>query len=130
MRSPGKKIGIITYDATKLGPAHLRAAWPAIDPEIVAVAGLEGTQMWKNAGLKEATYDFEQIWRDLRTLLDRFVSEQPALQLILVECVTLCAFVPLIKRHLGLPTYDIVALARSWLASIDPGGTPNPFQSS
>ena len=123
MRSAGRKIGIVTYDATKLTMAHLRAAWPGLDPDAIAIAGLEGTRTWKDAGLKDSVYDFDQIWEDLRTLLGRLVDEHPSVQLVLVECVTLCAFVPLIKRHLGLPTYDIVALARCWLDGLDSGGT-------
>ncbi|NJO32343.1 MAG: hypothetical protein HC869_03655 [Rhodospirillales bacterium] len=123
MRSAGGKIGIVTYDSIKLNMAHLRAAWPDLDPDAIAIAGLEGTRTWRDAGLKDSIYDFDQIWEDLRTLLDRLVDAHPAVQLILVECVTLCAFVPLIKRHLGLPTYDIVALARSWLDGLDAGGT-------
>ena len=122
MRSAGRKIGIVTYDATKLTMAHLRAAWPDLDPNAIAVVGLEGTKTWRDAGLKDSVYDFDQIWDDLRALLDRLVAEHPEVQLILVECVTLCAFVPLIKRHLGLPTYDIVALARCWLDGLDFGG--------
>jgi hypothetical protein len=124
MRSPDRKIGIVTYDATKLTSAHLRAAWPGLDPSAVAVAGLEGTTSWRNAGLRDSTYDFDQIWKDLRALLDRLVDEHPTVQLILVECVTLCAFVPLIKQYLGCPTYDIVALARWWLAGVDSGAKP------
>jgi hypothetical protein len=125
MRAPGRKIGILTYDATKLAMAHLRAAWPGLDPDAIAVAGLEGTKTWKDAGRKDAVYDFDQIRDDLRALLDRLVQEHPQVQLILVECVTMCAFVPLIKSHLGLPTYDIVALARSWLDGLDDVGAPS-----
>lgn len=121
MRSKAGKIGIVTYDATKLSTAHLLAAWPSLDLDVVAVAGLEGTKTWSDAGLKDSVYDFDQIWTDLRAVLDRLVNEHPDVELILVECVTLCAFVPLIRRHLGLPTYDIVALARCWLDGLDAG---------
>jgi hypothetical protein len=123
MRPAGGKIGIVTYDATRLTMEHLRAAWPDLDPDAIAIAGLEGTRTWRDAGLKDSIYDFDQIWEDLRALLDRLVGEHPAVQLILMECVTLCAFVPQIKRHLGLPTYDIVALANCWLDGLDAGGT-------
>jgi len=121
LRSPGRKIGIVTYDATKLTRAHLEAAWPGLDSDALAIVGLEGTQTWKNAGKKDSTYDFDEIWSDLRSALDRLVAAQPTVQFILVECCTLCAFVPLIRRHLGLPAYDIVALARWWLGGLDTG---------
>lgn len=119
MRSPGRKIGILTYDATKLTTAHLKAAWPGFNLDAIVVMGLEGTKTWTNAGRKDSVYDFDQIWADLRALVDRLMDEHPEVQMILVECVTMCAFVPLIKRHLGLPTYDIVALARTWLEGLD-----------
>jgi hypothetical protein len=123
LRSPGRKIGIVTFDATKLTRAHLEAAWPGLDPDALAIVGLEGTEMWKNAGKKDSTYDFDEIWSDVRNALDRLVTAHPTVQFILVECCTLCAFVPLIRRHTGLPAYDIVALARWYLGGLD-AGTP------
>jgi hypothetical protein len=121
LRSPGRKIGIVTFDATKLTRAHLEAAWPGLDPDALAIVGLEGTEMWKNAGKKDSTYDFDEIWSDVRNALDRLVTVHPTVQFILVECCTLCAFVPLIRRHTGLPAYDIVALARWYLGGLDAG---------
>jgi len=123
LRSPGRKIGIVTFDAVKLTRRHLEAAWPGFDPDAVAIAGLEGTPMWENAGKRDSTYDFDEIWRDVRGALDRLLAEHPSVQFILVECCTLCAFVPLIRRHTGLPAFDIVALARWYLAGL---GTEAP----
>lgn len=120
LRMPGRKIGIITFDSVKLTRAHLEAAWPGYDPEVVAIAGLEGSEMWKNAGKKDSTYDFDEIWADVRSALDRMLASNPSVQFILVECCTLCAFVPLIRRHTGLPAFDIVSLARWHLAGVDP----------
>lgn len=120
LRSPGRKIGIVTFDAVKLTRAHLKAAWPGYDPDAVAIAGLEGTDMWKNAAKPDSTYDFDQIWRDLRHAVDRLLAETPTVQFILIECCTLVAFVPLVRRHTGLPVFDIVALARWYLSGVDP----------
>lgn len=127
MRAPSRKIGILTYDATKLTTAHLKAAWSGFDPDAIAIVGLEGSKTWIDAGRKDSIYDFDQIWADLRALLDRLAYEHPDVQMILVECVTMCAFVPLIKRHLGLPTYDIVALARTWLDGLQAQPTEAKF---
>lgn len=122
MRRPGGKIGIVTFDSTKLTAVHLAAAWPALDPDAISIAGLEGTAMWRDAKKDDSTYDFDQIWNDVRGAVDRLLAENPRVELILVECVTLCAFVPLIRRHTGLPAFDIVALARWYLSGIDLGG--------
>lgn len=121
IRSPGRKIGIVTFDSIKLTRAHLEAAWPGLDPEALAIVGLEGTQMWKNAAKKDSTYDFDEIWSDLSAALDRLLATHPTVQFILVECCTLCAFLPLIRRHTGLPAFDIVALARWYLGGLDAG---------
>lgn len=115
LRSSRGKIAIVTFDASKLTIQHLRAAWPGLDSNAIVIRGLEGTGTWEEARRKEATYDFDRIWNDLVALLDRLVEEHPDVELVLVECVTLCAFVPLIREHLGLPAFDIVALTRSWL---------------
>jgi hypothetical protein len=122
MRSTRGRIGIVTYDSTRLTMAHLAAAWPGLDPDTIALAGLEGTRMWRDAGLRDSVYDYDRIWEDLKGALDRLVDQHPSVELVLVECVTLCAFVPLIRQHLNLPTFDIVALARCWLDGLGPGG--------
>jgi hypothetical protein len=122
LRSVHGKICLVTYDADKLTQKHISAAFPAATGDELIITGLQGTRTWKDAGLKEATYDFDQIWTDLRQVLERAVGEHPEIQMILLECVTLCAFVPLVKQHFGLPTYDIVSLAECWLGANDRRG--------
>lgn len=114
MRRHDARIGLITYDSQKLTEHHLRAAWPGMDPAALAIAGLEGTKMWHDAGLREAVYDFDQIWRDLRDTADRLIERTPDIGAILLECAVLCPFAPLLRRHTGLPVHDIVSLAHAW----------------
>lgn len=123
IRLPGKKIFVVTYDAQKMTRKHLTDAFPAIDGDDMIVAGLEGTKTWSDAGLKEATYDFDQIWADLRQLVAGVLAEHPEIQMIMLECATLCPFVPLVKRQFGLPTFDFVSLAECLLAAADQGRT-------
>jgi hypothetical protein len=119
IRLPGKKIFVVTYDADKLTDKHLTDAFPAINRDDLIVAGLQGTKTWKDAGLKDATYDYDQIWSDLRQLIEGVVAEHPEIQVILLECATLCPFVPLVKQHFGLPTFDFVSLAECLMAAGD-----------
>jgi hypothetical protein len=118
MRMPDRKIGVITFDSIKLTPQHLRAAWPSINFDAIAVAGLENTKTWEDASRKNSVYDFDQIWRDLSGTADRLLERAPNVQAILVECCTLCPFVGLLKEHTGLPVFDIVSLAKCWLSSL------------
>jgi hypothetical protein len=119
LRSPGRRIGIVTFDAPRLTGGHLRAAWPSMDPATLAISGLEGTKTWCDAKRRDAEYEFEQIWSDLRSCVDSMRLRHPELQFLLLECVTLCAFAPRLRQHTGLPVFDIVSLARSWLGSVE-----------
>lgn len=122
MRMPGRKIGIITFDSSKLTTEHLLAAWPSLDQAAIAVVGMDGTRTWKDAGLREAVYDFDQIWCDLSLAAERLVRQEPSLQIILLECVTLCPFVSLLKQQVGLPVFDIVSMTKCWLRSLSCDG--------
>lgn len=119
LRSPGRRIGVVTFDAPRLTEGHLRAAWPSMDPAALAVSGLEGTKTWRDAKRRDAEYEFEQIWSDLRNCVDGLRARHADVQILLLECVTLCAFAKRLRQHTGLPVFDIVSLAQNWLMNLD-----------
>jgi hypothetical protein len=114
LRAPGKKIGLLTYDAVKLTEAHLRAAWPLFEPDAVAIGGLQGTKSWSDMARDDAVYDVDQIKSDITRVVDGLMKDD--LQFLLVECAALCAFLPYLRSITGIPVFDIVSLA-TFLAS-------------
>jgi hypothetical protein len=119
LRSPGKKIGLLTFDAVKLTEAHLRAAWPAFDAKAVVIGGLEGTQTWKDMARDDAIYEVDQIKLGITNVVNGLLVSD--LQFLLVECAALCAFVPYLKSIVQVPVFDIVSLARFLAAGIERG---------
>src|SRR5688572_4305582 len=109
LRSPGRKIGLLTYDAVRLTEAHLRAAWPQYHPDAVAIGGFQGTKSWSDMARDDAVYDVDQIKSDITNVVNGLMKQD--LQFLLVECAALCAFIPHLKSVTGLPVFDIVSLA-------------------
>lgn len=117
LRAPGRKIGLLTYDAERLTEAHLRAAWPQYDGEAVAIGGFQGTRSWSDMARDDAVYDVDQIKSDI-TKVVRELMERNDLQFLLVECAALCAFIPYLKSITQLPVFDIVSLAKFLISSV------------
>lgn len=109
LRSPGRKIGLLTYDAIKLTEAHLRTAWPQYHPDALAIGGLQGTRSWSDMARNDAVYDIDQITSDVTKVVNALMKQD--LQFLLVECAALCAFIPHLKSITGIPVFDIVSLA-------------------
>ncbi|MER9159311.1 hypothetical protein [Mesorhizobium sp. M0778] len=114
--SPGRKIGLLTYDADKLTDAHLRAAWPQFDPDAVAIGGLQGTQSWADMARDDAIYEVEQIKTDITFVVNGLMQHD--LGFLLVECAALCAFIPHLKSVTRIPVFNIVSLAEFLLAGL------------
>lgn len=115
LRAPGRKIGLLTYDADRLTETHLRAAWPQYDAGAVAIGGFQGTRSWSDMARDDAVYDVDQIKSDIIRVVKGLMARND-LQFLLVECAALCAFIPYLRSVTQLPVFDIVSLA-NFLAS-------------
>jgi hypothetical protein len=109
LRAPGRKIGVLTYDAIRLTEAHLRAAWPQYHRDALAIGGFQGTKSWSDMARNDAVYDVDQIKSDITNVVNALMKAD--LQFLLVECAALCAFIPYLKSIAGIPVFDIVSLA-------------------
>jgi hypothetical protein len=119
LRAPGRKIGLLTYDADRLTDAHLRAAWPQFDSQAVAIGGFQGTQSWSDMARDDAVYDVDQIKSDITGVVEGLMDKND-LQFLLVECAALCAFIPYLKSVTKLPVFDIVSLANFLASGLQP----------
>jgi hypothetical protein len=117
LRSPNRKIGLLTYDAVRLTEAHLRAAWPGFDQDAVVIGGFEGTQSWRDMARDDAIYDAAQIKNDIAGVVNGLLQHD--IQFLLVECAALCAFVPYLKMIAQVPVFDVVSLARLLASGVE-----------
>ena len=107
---PGRRVGVLSYNARRLTPAHLAAAGaPASTP----VAGLEE---------KDELY---RVIRDDRPVLDpaaaatgvlcaarRLARQAPDLGAVVLECTNLPPYAPALRTVLGRPVFGLPDLIR------------------
>ncbi len=105
-----EKIGILTFDANKLSTHHLSLAWPAMPVGSIRLGGLEGTASWRKV-VEEGLYDWDQLEADSLAVLERLLAEGNRTAFVLIECCSLCSFMPKYRAMSGRPVFDIVSLA-------------------
>jgi len=116
MLPSGRRIGIITYDAASLTPAHFREAGLAETVPLPPVAGLPRGGAFHRLIEKNEPYDRPSLEAELMTVVEGLMRREPAIGAILLECTNLPPFTPLIAARYGLPVFDVLTLGR-WLQS-------------
>jgi Asp/Glu/hydantoin racemase len=126
MLPPGRRVGILTVDATALGDEHLRGA--GIGPDIpVAVAGLEGEQEFSRVLLgDEAELDVDRAREEHVRVARRLVADHPDVGALVLECTNMPPYSPNIQRAVGLPVFDIVSLVTLVHGALQAGLPPRP----
>jgi Asp/Glu/hydantoin racemase len=110
MLAPGRRVGILTVNATTLGDEHLRGA--GIGRELpLAVAGLEGEKEFTRVLLDdELELDVDQAREEHVRVARRLVAEHPDVGALVLECTNMPPYARDIQRATGLPVFDIVSL--------------------
>lgn len=117
------RIGILTFDASKLTQRHLELAWPEYNQEKVLLSGLEGTRAWQEI-TQTGLYDADRILDDSLSCLEK-LTDDASVEAVLIECCALCAFIPAYRARTELPVFDMVTMAEMLIASL--GGTREPI---
>jgi len=107
----GRRVGVITIDATRLGVAHLRAAGAPAD---TAVVGLEGGELHRVIMNDLPALDGDVVRAELLAAGERLRARAPDLGAVVLECTNLPPYADALRQHLGLPVYDMVT-AVNWL---------------
>ncbi|GAB3123904.1 aspartate/glutamate racemase family protein [Novispirillum itersonii subsp. nipponicum] len=108
---PGRRVGVITYDAGSLGDAHFAAAGVAVRPPVTGLSRggafhgmIEGGQ----------PYDRAALAAELLAAAQGLIRSAPDIGALVLECTNLPPFSALLTAATGLPVYDILTLGR-WL---------------
>ncbi|MER9204054.1 hypothetical protein NKH74_34050 [Mesorhizobium sp. M0933] len=109
------RIGILTFDASKLTDQHLEAAWPSLSKNSIRSSGLEGSVSWKKV-TEHGHYDWDQILEDSLEALQELCDDE-TVEIVLVECCALCSFVPQYQLRARRPVFDAIAMARMIIAA-------------
>src|SRR5262245_24102083 len=126
MLPPGRRIGILTVNATALNDEHLHGA--GIGPEIpLAVAGLEGEKEFTRVLLDdELELGVAQARDEHLRVARRLVADHPDIGAIVLECTNMPPYTQDIQRATGLPVFDIVSLVTLAHTALLAGLSPRP----
>ena len=109
-----KKIGILTFEADSLTPAHLAAA--AIDPDRVRIRGLQGTAFHETIIEDLNTLDVERARKDHVAVAMQLIEDHPEVGAIVLECTNMPPYAGAIREATGLPVFDLTTMIR-WAAA-------------
>src|SRR5262249_14800890 len=106
---PGRRVGIMTVDASSLTAEHFDGAGIRRDIP-VAVAGLETEKEFTRVLLgDEMVLGVERARAEHIVVARRLVAEFPDVGAIVLECTNMPPYTADIQRETGLPVFDIVS---------------------
>ena len=107
----GKKLGIITAEASAITPRHFKAA--GLDPDRCAIIGMEGCAEFAATTWNDQPYmDFDRVEDEVVSVAQRLVSENDDLGAILLECSLLPPYAAAIQKAVNLPVFDFTHLIK------------------
>jgi Asp/Glu/hydantoin racemase len=126
MLAPGRRVGLMTVNASSLGPEHLAGAGIAPDLPLV-VAGMEGEKEFTRVMLgDELELDVDLAREEHVRVARRLVSEHPDVGAIVCECTNMPPYTADIQRETGRPVFDITTLVRMAHDALVAGRPPRP----
>lgn len=115
---PGKRVGVITVSQRSLTPAHLKAAGVALD---TPVQGTDGGQEFTRVLMgNEERLDVAKAERDILDAGDALLAKAPDIGAVVLECTNMTPYARALRRHLGLPVFDIYSFVTWFHASLSP----------
>lgn len=106
----GKKIGIITANASCLQPKHFTSTGISSDIPLV-IAGMENQPEFKEAILKEkGSLDSAKIQSEVVDVAQEMVKQNPDIGCILLECSDLPPYAHAVQAVTGLPVFDFFTM--------------------
>jgi Asp/Glu/hydantoin racemase len=126
MLAPGRRVGLMTVNASSLGPEHLAGA--GIDPDLpLAVAGMEGEKEFTRVLLGDGLeLDVDLAREEHVRVARRLVSEHPDVGAIVLECTNMPPYTADIQRETGRPVFDITTLVGMAHDALVAGRAPRP----
>ena len=116
----GKKVGIISANASVMTDRHLRSV--GITPDMpVVLYGMEDKYEFRSSVLEEkGTMDTDVIEREILEVCDKMLAENPEVAAIQLECSDLPPFAAAVHRHTGLPVFDFITMIRHYESALNP----------
>lgn len=108
----GRSVGVITMDANRLTPRHLKAVGVDCD---VTLEGLSRTGVFWRMVTQDTKADPLALRDEVIEAGARLLARQPNIGAIVLECTNMPPFSAALAEASGLPVFDVVSLVK-WLA--------------
>jgi Asp/Glu/Hydantoin racemase len=110
IHGPQSEICILTANAGALRPEHLAAVGIA-STDGLHILGLEQCEEWNRMFAEPgAEIDLAAIEQEVLGTALRALKRHPGIRAFVLECTDLPPYSAMIRRHSGLPVFDIVSL--------------------
>ena len=118
---PGRRVGVVTYDAAKLTERHCQGAgWSAADTP-VAITGIEGSETWTELAKPEPDLDPGRLRQDVLAATRALLHAHPDIAALVLECAAFPPATAMVRRETGLPVADYITLSDMLMAMVDGG---------
>jgi hypothetical protein len=111
----GSKIGLLTYDARKLTENHYACAGWSSKEISVAVAGIEGTELWYEFAKPAPNIDVSILIREVVAAGRKLLQVNPEIGAFVFECTAFPLAADAVRRDTGLRVADVLTLANMLL---------------
>lgn len=111
---PDRRVGVLTFDAGALSPAHFAGVGVAgAMLERIAIGGLEAAEaLYRPIIENRGPLDVEAAEEQVVAVAVALVRSHPDVGAILLECTNLPPYAAAIQHATGLPVWDAVTLVR------------------
>jgi Asp/Glu/hydantoin racemase len=113
-----KRVGVITFSAADLAPAHLVAAGAPGDTPVVGLAA--GCAFDRHLRENGTRMDRAACQADLQEAAGRLCKEHVGIGAIVLECANMAPFAAGIGRATGLPVYSVYSFVTWFQAGLRP----------
>jgi len=120
---PGKKIGVITANASVLTPEHFINVGVSEKIPLV-VRGMEQQTEFRESVLEEkGSLDSVKVEKEVLDVASAMIAEHPDVYAILLECSDLPPYAEAIFKGTGRPVFDFITMIRYVHSAL----TPRPY---
>jgi hypothetical protein len=117
---PGKKLGVLTYDAKQLGELHFNGAGWSQQNLPVVIAGIEGSECWTELVKPDPKLTVAMLERDVIAAARKLRAAHPDVAMLVLECSAFPVAAAAVRRETGLPTVDFSTLQRIIADAVTP----------
>ena len=124
MLPPGRRVGVLTVNATTLTREHLDGA--GIGPEVpLAIAGMEDEKGFTRVMLDdELELDVDLAREEHIRVARRLLNEHPDVGALVLECTNMPPYAADVQRAVGLPVFDVLSLVHLVHDALSAGQPP------